>query len=167
MSDTSTVFHLIGGRVDAGMSSNSWAGDEDWVSGYFSHLQLCSPILRLASGWLWGDHSRYPVNSVCSTCLTCFHPHSPVAVVSFWHFPFYSESSVMCTQSTVRPTDRKGSGGYYICRLETSKEALEKSDLNINTCFWELSALSVIGIFVLEAAQLCLCRGKEEYLRAL
>lgn len=40
----------------------------------------------------------------------------------------------MCAQSTVRPTDRKGSGGYYICRLETSKEALERPDLNVNTC---------------------------------
>lgn len=43
----------------------------------------------------------------------------------------------MCAQSTVGPADRKGSRGDYICRLETSKEALKKPELeakNVNTC---------------------------------
>lgn len=81
------------------------------------------------SWWFWGEHSCYCVNSGCSTRLLCLHSCSCVAEVSFRCFLLYQEVTAMCAQSTVRPADRKGSGEDYICRLETSKGVLEKSEL--------------------------------------
>lgn len=127
----SMVFCLICGRVEtsaAGMFCGSWEGDKErvpWLLSPAASFAILS-LVQLVAGfgvstpallWTWGAPHTYHV-SVSSLMLQRCH-------LGVSHFTRRWQRCVFRTPGDLQTEI----GGDYICCLENSKEALEKSEL--------------------------------------
>lgn len=145
------------------MSSNSWAGGEEQIPWLLSPATSAAilPLVQPVAGFgattcaiLW---TRGALHSCCVSVPALVLQRCRLEVSHFTRRRWRCALRTLWDLWTEREGERITSAA---CKPRKRHWKSRSYKLNVNICLWELSALSIIGIFALEAAQLCLWGGR-------